>query len=348
MYTRISQKASKQTQGQNNNQVSEKPRKARDGEINRGKIICKGRRRSPWKKIHGNGNGDDPYGNKCKRPIAGNELKGTCKTLAQVHVNAEEIGAKGVGGEEWRARGEGKQGEVCSVIWEPVLLRAQLNPAAYERETELEAIQQKGMRHFHWSRHTLLTLPSPQQRFFLIHNTPWQVTVVVETLHDSLLDPPRLFKCERSLEPELYFASQRSDGTPGTRLPTPPLSHSASSWAPVQSMTSSTGPERENAAWRYSTAAPVLPDSLPAGTNYPLEILQISSSNTFDGFVDFIELSFIYFFFSSSNHKDQELGQTDRQTNRRTDIWTESSGHCGVNLATGLLFSLVTKTKQGY
>lgn len=97
---------------------------------------------------------------------------------------------------------------------------------------------------------------------------------------------------------------------------------------------------------QYNSSSLSPPSCLPAGTDKCTEVLQSSSSFTFVGSIDLFYLFFFYFCLSSDQKDWIWAGQTDRQTNRRTDIWTESSGHCGMHVATGLLFSLVTKTKQ--
>lgn len=88
---------------------------------------------------------------------------------------------------------------------------------------------------------------------------------------------------------------------------------------------------------------PCLPACLPAGTDKCTEVLQISSSFTIIGFTDLIYYLFVFFSCHQIRKTGSELGI---QTNRRTDIWTESSGHCGVNVATGLLLSLVTRLNK--
>lgn len=144
----------------------------------------------------------------------------------------------------------------------------------------------------------------------------------------------------------LSFLVQR-DRTSGTRLSTPPLFYSSFAWALVQRMTGSSGPKRRNTDWRQNTPAPApdLPVCPPTGIDLYTEVLQISIY-TFVGFIDLIFFS-TFFSFITSERVDLSCSYRQTKKNRRTDIWTEDSEHCGVNVASGLLFSLVTKTKQG-
>lgn len=83
--------------------------------------------------------------------------------------------------------------------------------------------------------------------------------------------------------------------------------------------------------------------ALTAGTDKRTQALQIGASVTGARLTD------LMLHLLSVCHQIRgdwiQAGQTDRHSSRRTDIWTENSGHCGVYVAAGLLLGY--KTKQG-